>query len=98
MGERLKGGSEDHVGGGHRIGNAPRGLRGVRDPLGDQGQNGIAPRIGGLLAHALAEVLGRGVGDDQNLLPLLDPEAIADNRPHRSVKIAHLLDPRADYD
>ena len=48
-----------------------------------------APGVRRLLAQALAEVLGRRIADDQGLLPLLDAEAIAHHRPHRSIEIVH---------
>ena len=48
-----------------------------------------APGVRGLGSHALAEALGRRVADDQHLLALADAEAVADDRAHRLIEIAH---------
>ena len=68
--------------------DGPRRFGRMRGALGDHRQDGVRPGVRGLLAQPLAEVLGRRVADDQNLLARLHAEAVPYDRAHRSIEVA----------
>jgi hypothetical protein len=60
----------------------------------DHRQCRVGTGVMSLGAHALPEILGRGVGDDEDLLAVGDAEAVAHHRRHRPIEIAHARHPR----
>ena len=64
----------------------------VRGALGHQAQHRVGPGPPGLAAQPLAEPERRRVADHQHLLALADAEAVADDRAHGALEIAHPLD------
>ncbi len=87
--ERLDGRREHDVGRGHRGGDRIGRLGGVRGALRHHRQHRVGADPLRLGAQALAELLGRRVADHEHVLARLHTEAIADDRLHRSIQIAH---------